>query len=104
MLGSVIFVHRFVNGTVASLVHAFATEPIDSPRDSQLVLRVMESHRALCASVSKCSRGGMLTVAVRNGFWSVMMRIQDNSQSDVDHMLKRMIKLSDSFPGGQERH
>ena len=92
-----IFVDRFIDQAIASLMLTFATEAISTPGDDQTMVRIAESHRALRASMSKRRFTRVSSESIRDRLQSMTVGIANDTEAEVNYVLECLIKLVDSM-------
>ena len=92
-----IFVDRFIDQAIASLMLTFTAEAISAPRDDQAMVRIAESHRALGAPVSKRGFTGVSSKSVRNRLQPVAIGVTNDAEAEVNYVLECLIELVDSM-------
>ena len=94
---SKIFVDRFIDQAIASLMLTFATEAISTPGDDQTMLRIAESHRALRAPMSKRGFTRVSSESVRNRLQPMAVGVTNYTEAKVNCVLECLIELVDSM-------
>ena len=92
-----IFVDRFIDQAIASLMLTFATEAISTPGDDQTMLRIAESHRALRAPMSKRRFTRVSSESIRDRLQSMTVGVANDTEAEVNYVLECLIKLVDSM-------
>ena len=88
-----ILINCFVQYAVSTLMLPFAAESVCGPRDNQPARRIAEADRTLGSTMTERCFGRPASKSVRDCGCSVAIRIANDSQPKVDHMLQRLIKL-----------
>ena len=79
---------------------SFAGPAVENVGDHQFTLRIAIALRRLCTAVAECPRRAESAVTVGDRVGTVLVRVDDESESPVDDMAERVIEFADPLTGG----
>jgi hypothetical protein len=92
-----IFVDRFIDQAIASLMLTFTAEAIRAPGDNKAMVRITESHRALRAPMSEGRFTRVSSESIRDCLQPMAVGVANDAESKVNNVLEGLIELVDSM-------